>query len=239
MFTDVFRRAARLWRAAGDRVFERYDRADGFDRRYGTDTTAVVHVTERAERTGTVPEPYRYAHRYCPVHVRALAHALASVAPVAKGRAFVDLGSGKGRVVLEATRLPFAEIVGVELDAELHQISTENLERASSRLNEPGRVRLVRGDARQLVWPVRELVVFAFCPFALEIMSAVVASLDASLDASPRACTFLYLGSEGPDVALDRSRHLRVVERSRVRGISRFVTDAGRRVRYERDVRRS
>ncbi len=58
---------------------------------------------------------------------------------------FVDIGSGMGRVVLIASRLPFKQVVGVEISPALHEIARENLatyDRAVQRCRErPARAR--------------------------------------------------------------------------------------------------
>ncbi|QDT37699.1 class I SAM-dependent methyltransferase [Stratiformator vulcanicus] len=41
---------------------------------------------------------------------------------------FVDLGSGKGRVLLMASEFPFREVVGVELSSQLHEIAANNID---------------------------------------------------------------------------------------------------------------
>src|SRR5215471_11844719 len=45
---------------------------------------------------------------------------------------FIDLGSGKGRVLLMASDYPFRRIVGVELLAALHHIAEQNIEQYHS-----------------------------------------------------------------------------------------------------------
>src|ERR1700754_2580229 len=44
---------------------------------------------------------------------------------------FVDLGSGKGRALLLASRFPFRRIVGVEIAPELSRVAAANIERFS------------------------------------------------------------------------------------------------------------
>ena len=40
---------------------------------------------------------------------------------------FIDLGSGMGRMVLEAARYPFKRVIGVELVEQLHDLARANL----------------------------------------------------------------------------------------------------------------
>src|SRR3712207_1940229 len=43
---------------------------------------------------------------------------------------FVDLGSGKGRVVLAAARFPFKRVIGVEIAESLNEVARANVEAA-------------------------------------------------------------------------------------------------------------
>jgi SAM-dependent methyltransferase len=92
---------------------------------------------------------------------------------------FIDIGSGKGRVLLMAAGYPFRSIIGVELLPELHEIARQNVQR------EP-RIELVLGDARDFVFPNDPLIVFLFNPFPVWVLRNVIGSLHRSLRALPR-----------------------------------------------------
>src|SRR5262249_59289520 len=72
---------------------------------------------------------------------------------------FVDLGSGKGRVLLMAAMHPFKRVIGVELSAKLNAIARTNVERASHRLR-CKEVELVVADATEYELPDDVTVVF-------------------------------------------------------------------------------
>jgi SAM-dependent methyltransferase len=92
---------------------------------------------------------------------------------------FVDVGSGKGRVLLMAAEYPFRRIVGVELLPELHEVARENVKR------DP-RVELVLGDAREFQFPDGPLVVFLFNPFPPWVLRQVLRNVQESLKRKPR-----------------------------------------------------
>lgn len=73
----------------------------------------------------------------------------------------VDIGSGKGRVVLFAMALPFRRVVGIELFARLHAIALANLERYRGP-RRAGAVDLVCSDAAQAPLPEGDTVVFIY-----------------------------------------------------------------------------
>src|SRR5437763_11062946 len=80
----------------------------------------------------TAGQEYRSEHlhtdrvRYEPSGWGYLARAL-DPAEVGPDDVFVDFGSGKGRVVYQAGRLPFRRVIGVEVSEELNRIARRNL----------------------------------------------------------------------------------------------------------------
>jgi hypothetical protein len=105
---------------------------------------------------------------------------------------FIDLGSGKGRTLLMASDYPFRRIVGVELLPALHRIAQENVSRYRSAAQTCFSVEAVCADARQFVFPAEPLVVYLFNPLPEAGLKRVVANLDESLRAQPRATYVLY-----------------------------------------------
>ena len=83
---------------------------------------------------------------------------------------FLDVGAGMGRAVLLATKLPFREVVGVELNPTLARIAQRNLTvwRASGRARAP--MRVVCGDAVEFSLPAGPCLAFLFNPFGAPVM---------------------------------------------------------------------
>ncbi len=102
---------------------ERAERADGFDGRRGTDTSGMVMPWELKDQSNAPADSNPYASLTSD-HIRAL---LGAVPVVAGETVLVDLGSGKGRVLLVAQEVPFKRIVGVEWSSELHAVAEKNL----------------------------------------------------------------------------------------------------------------
>ncbi|HKM85548.1 MAG TPA: class I SAM-dependent methyltransferase [Terriglobales bacterium] len=105
---------------------------------------------------------------------------------------FVDLGSGKGRTLLMASEYPFRRIVGVELLPALHQIARENLARYKSESQKCFALEAVCGDAANFSLPAEPLVLYLFNPLPESGLRRVIANLDSSLRAHPRAVYVLY-----------------------------------------------
>jgi tRNA1(Val) A37 N6-methylase TrmN6 len=118
--------------------------------------------------------------------------ALDSLPPDLEGLTFVDLGSGKGRAVLLASRRPFRRIVGVEFAQELHEAARANLARFPRSAQRCQRIELVCADAAGYQLPDEDLVIFMYNPFALEVMRTIAARARDSLRARPRRMYVLY-----------------------------------------------
>jgi SAM-dependent methyltransferase len=105
---------------------------------------------------------------------------------------FVDLGSGKGRTLLMASDYPFRRIVGVELLPSLHQIAQQNLRQYKSESQKCFALESICGDATAFPFSADPLVIYLFNPFPESGMRQVVANLEQSLRAHPRAVYVLY-----------------------------------------------
>ncbi len=103
---------------------------------------------------------------------------------------FVDLGSGKGKALLIAGRLPYKRVVGVEINKELTRLAARNIDRA----------RRLRAEtvecltASVLEWPIPDdaSVIFMFNPFIGQTFSAAITRIFESYDRNPRALHIVY-----------------------------------------------
>jgi SAM-dependent methyltransferase len=113
---------------------------------------------------------------------RMLLRAVLPRARVSPTDVFVDIGSGKGRILLEAaTRYRFRRIIGVELLPALTATAARNLRTTRRRLRTP-EVELVTGDAREWVPPDDLTIAYMFNPFRGEVFDTVVGNLAALVD---------------------------------------------------------
>ena len=104
---------------------------------------------------------------------------------------FIDMGSGKGRVLLLACEYPFREIIGVEVQPALHRIAQENILRFDG-TGKCGRVSSVCMDARDFEFPDEPLFLYLFNPFPDYVLEQVIRNLRESLQRSPRDAFVLY-----------------------------------------------
>jgi SAM-dependent methyltransferase len=104
---------------------------------------------------------------------------------------FVDLGSGKGRVLLIAGRLPFGRVIGVDIDEALNQCAKENIRQAAGLLRA---AEVTSVTASVLEWPVPDnlSVVFMFNPFMGETFHCAMERIVDSYDRKPRELRIVY-----------------------------------------------
>ena len=125
---------------------------------------------------------------------------------------FVDYGSGKGRVLIQAAlRFPFRKVIGVEISDRLTQIARANVDRARHRFK-ADEVELVTADAA--AWRLHDDVTHIYManPFIGETFRSVLDRISESLDRSPRRLTVIYLNPIHDDLLLASGRFERVDE---------------------------
>jgi hypothetical protein len=76
---------------------------------------------------------------------------------------FVDMGSGKGRALLLASRFPFRQIVGVEIAPELSETAAANIQRFSAFWQRCREIESRTGDAAEFAYPTG---FFCFVPLS-------------------------------------------------------------------------
>lgn len=105
---------------------------------------------------------------------------------------FIDVGSGKGRVLLMASDYPFRRILGVELFPDLHRVAVENIRVYKSDLQRCFAIEALQGDARRFAFPPEPLVLYLFNPLPETGLAGLIGNLERSLGENPRIVYVLY-----------------------------------------------
>src|SRR5262245_37566835 len=83
-----------------------------FERAFGIETNEQVALQElglaASDRVDYDPSPWLALRRILPKRA------------VTSNDVFIDFGSGKGRVVIQAAMYPFRKVIGIELASDLH-----------------------------------------------------------------------------------------------------------------------
>ena len=126
---------------------------------------------------------------------------------------FVDIGCGKGQVLLVALRFPFRAVVGIDFAAELVATCRRNLDRYRGKRRSQAAV--LHQDATQYVFPAGTLVLYFYNPFSEAILRRVLDRLNASLETQPRQAYLICVGESMPYQTVEQSLETRTLLRSR------------------------
>jgi SAM-dependent methyltransferase len=136
-----------------------------FDDQFGTDTETWVFPHELDISKGAKSDG---AGCYGPTNLATLRHMFGSLPFRFEGFELIDVGCGKGRVLLFASHYPFAKISGIELSESLVRIARENISRYKANASKVQRckhVEVVQVDFREYPIPDGNLFFFLFHPF--------------------------------------------------------------------------
>lgn len=175
----------------------RYVSSLAFDRRWGVATAGHTSLhqlcLQSADRVDYEPSGWSSLRR-------ALPHD-----EVRESDVFLDLGSGKGQVVLQAAMYRFRRVLGVEIAPQLHDVAVRNVERARHRLVCRDVV-LTNSSAERFRIPDDVTVVYLYNPFRGRTFATVVRELLASVDRNPRSVRVIYHNAREEDVLLATGR---------------------------------
>lgn len=159
------------------------------ERRYGATTR---HAAAPTQLTVTGPNR-RFAAEYMPTPgwvLRRILHRLPAARPEF---AFVDVGAGKGRMLLVAAELGFKRVVGVEFARELSEIARANAAEQRRRCPGATAVEVLHDDATTFPVPEDPCVFFLFHPFDAPVLEAFVENVRRSWHECPRPIYLVYV----------------------------------------------
>ncbi len=188
-------------------AFSAESSSDSFDDKYGTDTAQIVSV-------GALDIPddkLEHTNRYEAVVPEAF-YGIMGELPVAHEEfVFIDVGSGKGRALLLASRLPFMRIVGVEISAALTEVALNNIRIFKDQMQKCSKIQAVCEDGAGYELPRQKTILYLNNPFDDQVMGPVVSSVEKSLLSNPRK---LYVVYQRPlhRILWDQSKMFRVTK---------------------------
>jgi SAM-dependent methyltransferase len=139
----------------------------------GVDTRGWVDSASGLRDVARGGDPKSYA----PLDLLWWMRVLAAVPLDPAGSTFVDLGAGRGRVLVLAARMGFRRVIGVELDPRLMSDAQRNVARwsASRRGQRQGTaISVLHADAADFEWPPGPVLVSLFNPFGAETLRRVL-----------------------------------------------------------------
>jgi SAM-dependent methyltransferase len=172
-----------------------------FDREHGTDTSGLIPGEVIIQGTGAKLEELTAYYGIAPsILERFLDHWLQRSAPQEpiERTVFLDVGAGKGRAMLLASRFPFLRVEGVELNETLIGIAAANIalwqRDPSAEALAP--ISLHHADATKLPLPAEPTLAFLFHPFEKPVLRRFLKHVEDSVAAQPRPFDLLYANAE-------------------------------------------
>lgn len=180
-----------------------------FDRRFGVDTTGYIEP----EDLGTPEASPEETGGYEPTPRAAFDRILKSLGLDYSRYTFVDMGSGKGAVLLYAAGFPFKQIIGVEFSPALHAVAERNID-AYRGTRVCASIKNLQMNATDFEPPAGPTVFFFFNPFKGRMLETVCSNIERTVASAPdRDALVIYYHTESRHPVFDRAARLETVRR--------------------------
>ncbi len=158
-----------------------------FDNRYGLDMDESFKVTDFDSLKSEETYPYRYQ----PTRIRHFRKFMKRF-NFPEGQVFVDIGSGKGKILLLASQYCFKKVIGVELSQVLCQVARENISIYQNKTGKSYNIEVVESDVMQYQVPDDASVFYLYNPFESRIMQVILQNIQSSLKNNPRKVWIVF-----------------------------------------------
>jgi hypothetical protein len=172
-----------------------------FDQLHGTDTSGLIPGKIIAQGTSAKVAELTAYYGVAPSILQTLLdlwlQRLAFPAPIEK-TVLLDVGAGKGRALLVASRYPFLRIEGIELNPHLAAIAQANIDlwHRNPLAEALAPLALHHADATTHPLPPEPTLAFLFHPFELPILRRFLRHVENSLTRNPRPFDLVYVNAE-------------------------------------------
>lgn len=156
-------------------------------RKYGISTFSPVKLSKLtiAESDLTKSQPYEAVNYYM------LEKLLTAFRKLPDSASIVDLGCGKGRVMVVAAYFGFKQITGIDFAKELCEEAARNMEKTQQKI--PGiRWNIVHANVLDYTILPDDAIFFMFNPFAERTLVSFLKKLERSCKQFPRKTYFIY-----------------------------------------------
>lgn len=168
--------------------------ASAFDQRWNVQTDGNEDLSELqiADRTN-----YLLGNRYQATAPEMFDKIMREIPLRYEDYVFIDCGSGKGRVLLLASDLPFRRIIGVEFASDLTNIAKANIHAYQNPSQKCKHLEAVCMDATIFPFPPEPTVLYLANPFEGPVMEKFLRHVEHSLKEHPRSFVVLYRNPKG------------------------------------------
>jgi hypothetical protein len=115
---------------------------------------------------------------------------------------FIDVGSGKGRVLLYASGFPFKRIIGVESSVTTCEIAKRNVNIYNSSSKKSKNIEIINSDILNVRFPNENTVFYLYNPFILSssMYYKFLRKLELSIKKHPRRIFVVYSNPESHEI---------------------------------------
>jgi precorrin-6B methylase 2 len=149
-----------------------------FDKRYSTDTASIINHDELEMSDH---EAQRHATVYATLPERFIGYLISHLGINYQEYDFVDIGCGKGRVLLVASSFPFRSICGIELSRPAFEIAERNIRTYRCADQKCFNIQIRNVDARYFEPHIANTVYYFYQPFDNVTLAEVLTKLSSKL----------------------------------------------------------
>ena len=158
-----------------------------FDRRFGTETRHPVNSDQLEASLANRAHAVRYKATKARPFLKLLRRSR-----FPDGSTFVDVGSGKGRVLLLAAQHQFKRVVGIEFSPSLCDQARKNIAIFRTKVRTLAPIDLFEGDVTRYALRGDENVFFLYNPFDAVILGQFTENIRRSVATHPRQIWLIY-----------------------------------------------
>jgi len=168
-----------------------------FDIRYGIDTRKKLQLSELNIVGGNKEKAFAYE----PTRLVPLRKFFKQIKPmIPPETVLVDIGCGKGRVLLGTLKLGFNEVRGIDFASELCEIAKKNYTIYTSKKLYRTRCKVIENDVTNYHIKTDENIFFFNNPFDKDVLSKVLCNIADSVQIKQREILIIYHNAEYPHV---------------------------------------
>ena len=135
-------------------------------------------------------------------------------------KSLIDVGSGKGRVMVAAAHYGFKNIIGVDFAKELCAVAERNINKIKTQFPDTT-FNIYCQDILNYTINADDKVFFLFNPFNKEIMEKFLEKIDRSVKEHRRTIYFIYANSQQKEILIQKSYQeiFRIKKLNRLEGV--------------------
>jgi 16S rRNA G966 N2-methylase RsmD len=178
-----------------------------FDFKYGTDTRSIVKLNALDIDSSNIA----YGSQYQPTHALPLKKLFKKL-NLPSDKIIVDLGSGKGIVLMVAAECGYKEVHGVEFSKALCDIAEKNFTAFRQKTGSSTIMEAIHSDVTNYTIKNTEDVFYLFNPFDDVVLEKVMTNIHSSLKKHPRKIWIIYFYAHHKDIIEQDTAFSKVME---------------------------